>query len=181
MAGPLIIPWKGVSPRIAADAFIAPNAVIIGDVEIGPQASIWFNCVLRGDVNSIRVGARTNIQDGTIVHCEGERPGGHKGYATVIGANVLIGHMVMIHGAVLEDEAFIGMSASVLNGAVVETGGMLGAGALLSSEKRVPRGQLWVGRPARFMRQLDEKDYVSMRGGVELYVNRAQEYRKQLG
>lgn len=178
MAGPLIIPWKGVAPRIAADAFIAPNAVIVGDVEIGPQASIWFSCVLRGDVNAIRVGARSNIQDGTIIHCEGARDG-HTGYPTIIGEDVLVGHLVMIHGSTLENRAFIGMSATLLNGTVVEGDAMIAAGALVAG-KRVPKGQLWAGSPAKFMRELSEKDIAGMRGGADRYVQRGQEYLKQL-
>ncbi len=179
MAGPLIMPWKGVSPRIAADAFIAPNAVIIGDVEIGPQASIWFNCVLRGDVNPIRVGARSNLQDGTIVHCDGPW-NGTKGYPTTIGDDVLVGHMVMVHGAIIENHAFVGMNAVLLSGTVVEGDAMVAAGALVAA-KRVPKGQLWAGSPAKFMRELSEKDIAGMRAGVDRYVLNGQAYREQLG
>lgn len=178
MSGPLIIPWKGVSPRIAADAFIAPNAVIIGNVEIGSQSSVWFNCVLRGDVNHIRVGARTNIQDGTVVHCESEWPG-KTGYATIIGDDVLIGHMVMLHGVILENEAFIGMSASLLNGSVVEGNAMVAAGALVAG-KRIPTGQLWAGRPAKYMRDLTSEDLAGMKAGKDRYVVNSQIYREQL-
>src|SRR5882724_8253677 len=116
MSGPLIMPWKGIMPKIAEDAFIAPTAVIIGDVVIGSKSSIWFNCVLRGDVNFIRVGARTNIQDGTIVHVESAK-GGEQGRGTTIGDDVLIGHMAMVHACTLEDKSFVGMSAVLLNGA----------------------------------------------------------------
>ncbi len=179
MSGPLIIPWKGVSPRIAADAFIAPNAVIIGDVEIGSKASIWFGCVLRADVNYIRVGARSNIQDGTVVHCESEWPG-KQGFATIIGDDVLIGHMVMIHGATLENEAFIGMSSTLLNGTVVEGNAMVAAGALVAG-KRIPRGQLWAGSPAKFMRDLTPEELVGMKAGKDRYVTNGQIYREQLG
>lgn len=179
MSAPLIIPWKGVSPRIAADAFIAPNAVIIGDVEIGSKASIWFGCVLRGDVNRIRVGARSNIQDGTVVHCESEWPG-KPGFATIIGDDVLIGHMVMIHGAILENEAFIGMSSTLLNGTVVEGHAMVAAGALVAG-KRIARGQLWAGRPAKYMRDLSPDELVGMKSGKDRYVTNGQIYREQLG
>jgi gamma-carbonic anhydrase len=179
MTGPLILPFKGVSPRIAADAFIAPNAVIIGDVEIGPQASIWFSCVLRADVNSIRVGARSNIQDGTIVHCDGPYHGG-KGYPTIIGDDVLVGHKVMVHGAILENYAFVGMCATLLNGTVVEGDAMVAAGALVPG-KRIPKGQLWGGSPAKFMRALSEENIAEMRKGAERYVVNGQAYRAQLG
>ena len=179
MSGPIIIPLNGISPRIAADAFIAPGAVIIGDVEIGPQASIWFGCVLRADVNHIRVGARSNIQDGTIVHCDSPRGPGDKGFPTIIGDDVLIGHMVMVHGATLENRAFIGMKAVLLNGTVVEGDAMVAAGALVSG-KRVPTGQLWAGTPAKFMRDLTPKDIEGMRDGVARYVQNGQKYREQL-
>ena len=106
----LIIPWQGKWPKIADDAFIAPNATIIGDVEIGPGASIWFNCVLRADVAIMRIGARTNIQDGSIIHVDSG------GFNTIIGDDVLVGHKAMIHGSTLESGSFVGMCATLLNG-----------------------------------------------------------------
>ncbi|MDX2225403.1 MAG: gamma carbonic anhydrase family protein [Rhodospirillaceae bacterium] len=169
-AGPTILPWKGVWPTIAADAFVAPNATIIGDVQIGAQASIWFNCVLRGDVNYIRVGARTNIQDGTIVHvATNDGP-------TLIGADVLIGHGAIIHGCTLHDGCFVGMAATVMDDAVVETGGMVAAGALVGPGKRVPAGQLWAGTPARFMRNLTPDEVAQMKVQTDRYVDVAQGY-----
>jgi carbonic anhydrase/acetyltransferase-like protein (isoleucine patch superfamily) len=179
MTGPIILPWNGIMPRIAADAFIAPGAVIVGDVEIGPRSSVWFGCVIRADVNKIRIGARTNIQDGTIVHCE-DPHSGNGGFPTIIGDDVLIGHMVMVHGAILENRAFIGMKAVLLNGTVVEGDAMVAAGALVSG-KRVPKGQLWAGTPAKYMRDLTEKDLDGMRGGTLRYETNAQIYREQLG
>ncbi len=179
MTGPIIIPWKGITPRIAADAFVAPGVVVVGDVEIGPRSSIWFGCVLRADVNKIRIGARTNIQDGTIVHCESPREG-HEGFPTIIGDDVLIGHMVMVHGATLENRAFIGMKAVLLNGSVVEGDAMVAAGALVAG-KRIPKGQLWAGAPAKYMRDLTEKDIKGMHFGTSRYEANAQLYREQLG
>ena len=140
MAGPIILPWRGVSPQIASDAFIAPNAVIIGDVVIGPGVTVWFNCVLRGDVNHIRVGARTNIQDGTVVHVS------YKTHPTIIGEDVLIGHMATIHGCTLESKAFVGMRATVMDGVVVEREGMVAAGALVSPNKRIAQRQMLTNR-----------------------------------
>src|SRR6478735_1984408 len=118
-------PLQGIQPTVHETAFIAPGTHVIGDVHIGAGASLWFNCVARGDVNSIRIGARTNIQDGTIVHVTGGR------FGTTIGSDVLIGHQCLIHGCRLEDESFIGMGATVMDGCVVERGAMLGAGSLL--------------------------------------------------
>jgi len=116
----LILPYGGKTPRIAADAFVAPTAVVIGDVEIGAGASIWFGCVLRGDVNAIRVGDGTNIQDGTIVHGNTEveaHPA--RGYRTTIGSGVTVGHMALLHACTLEDGSFVGIKACLLDGATV--------------------------------------------------------------
>jgi carbonic anhydrase/acetyltransferase-like protein (isoleucine patch superfamily) len=171
MAGPIILPWRGVSPQIASDAFIAPNAVIIGDVVIGPGVTVWFNCVLRGDVNHIRVGARTNIQDGTVVHVS------YKTHPTVIGEDVLIGHMATIHGCTLEAKAFIGMRATVMDGVVVEREGMVAAGALVSPNKRIPQRQMWAGSPAKFARDVKPEELKNFADAVERYVSLGEEYR----
>ena len=133
-----LIPFEGRGPVVDPSAFVAPSATLIGQVEIGPQASIWYGCTLRGDGNLIRVGARSNIQDGSVVHVDPPRPGGpEQGYPALIGEDVLIGHMAMIHGCVLEDRAFVGLSSTVMNGCVIESDGMLAASALLSPGKRI--------------------------------------------
>jgi carbonic anhydrase/acetyltransferase-like protein (isoleucine patch superfamily) len=152
--GVTILPYQGKYPRIHDSAFIAPGCRIIGDVEIGADSSVWYNCVIRADVNRVVIGARTNIQDGSVVHCDSvsaERPAG---FATIIGDDVLVGHIAMIHGCVLEDRAFVGLGAIVMNGCVVESDAMLAAGAMLTPGKRVAAGQLWGGRPAAYMRDL---------------------------
>jgi len=171
MAGPIILPWRGVSPQIASDAFIAPNAVIIGDVVIGPRVTVWFNCVLRGDVNYIRVGARTNIQDGTVVHVS------YKTHPTIIGEDVLIGHMATIHGCTLESKAFVGMRATVMDGVVVEREGMVAAGALVSPNKRIPQRQMWAGSPAKFVRDVRPEELKNFADAVDRYVSLGEEYR----
>ena len=180
MSGPLILPWNGIMPKIADDAFIASTAVIIGDVVIGSKASVWFNCVLRGDVNHIRLGARSNIQDGSVVHVDSGILGGG-GHPTIIGDDVLIGHMVMIHGTIMESGSFAGMGSVLLDGVVVESEAMVAAGALVSPGKRVPRGQLWAGRPAKSMRDLTAQDLKVMRLSVEAYVEHGAEYIRQFG
>ena len=172
---PLILPFRGLMPKIAPDAFIAPNATIIGDIEIGPQSSVWFSCVLRADDSYIRIGARSNIQDGSIVH-ESSAP-----LPTLIGDDVLVGHMVVLHACTLESGAFIGMRSVILDGAVVEGGAMLAAGALLGPGKRVPKGELWGGTPARFMRKLNEREMEELSHGAAHYVEHAAEYKKMLG
>ena len=173
--GGLIVPYKGVVPAIAPDAFVAPGAILIGDVEIGPEASVWFNCTLRGDEQAIRVGARSNVQDGTVIHVHSRKQG------TYIGADVTIGHMVLLHACTIEDGGYIGMGAIVLDEAVVEGGAMLAAGALLTQKKRVKRGELWAGRPARLMRTLSEAELSGLGRTARVYVERAREYRGAVG
>jgi carbonic anhydrase/acetyltransferase-like protein (isoleucine patch superfamily) len=169
-----IIAFNGTSPAIAADAFIAPGARIIGNVTIGARASIWYNCVVRGDVGAITIGARTNIQDGSVVHVTGGK------YNTVIGEDCLIGHLAMIHGCTLEDHAFVGLGAIVMDGCVIESDAMLAAGAMLTPGKRIPAGQLWAGRPAVYLRDLKPDDIARNRAGAAGYVELAQRHKREL-
>ena len=165
-----IVPFGGVWPRIHDSAFIAPGCRIIGNVEIGPDVSIWYNCVLRADINRIVISARSNVQDGTVIHCDSPRPNRPEGYPTLIGEDVLIGHMAMVHGTVIEDRGFIGLGAIIMDGCVVESEGMLAAGALLSPGKRIARRQLWIGRPAAHVRDLDDAAVAAQQEGVAGYV-----------
>ncbi len=175
----LVLPFHNFQPQIAASAFIAPTAVVIGDVEIAGDCGIWFGCVLRGDGNVIRIGARTNIQDGTIIHVNHEKDGGRgkSGFACRIGADVTVGHMALLHACTLEDGSFVGMKACVMDGAVVETGGMVAAGALVTPGKRVRKGELWAGSPAKLMRPLSAAEAEMFQWTVEHYVGRAHSYR----
>ncbi len=175
-----IAPFNGKSPRIHSSAFIAPGCRIIGDVEIGADASIWYNCVVRGDTNRIVIGARTNIQDGTVVHCDGPTPKHPAGFPCLIGEDVLIGHMAMIHGCILEDRAFVGLGAIVMDGCRIESDAMLAAGALLSPGKIIASRQMWMGRPASFARELTDVALADMQGGVAHYVLNAQRHRAAL-
>lgn len=165
-----LVTINGKSPRIHRTAFVAPGCRIIGDVEIGPEASIWYNCVIRADVNRIVVGARTNIQDGTVVHCDSPKPKRPNGFPTIIGEDVLIGHMAMVHGCTLEDRAFVGLGAIVMDGCRVASDAMLAAGAMLTPGKVVESRQLWGGRPARYMRDLTDEALGDMQAGVRGYV-----------
>src|SRR4029453_3430081 len=131
----LIRPHHGATPTSAASAFVAETAVVIGDVTIGDEASIWYGCVLRGDSNSIRIGARTNIQDGTIIHVNPKRERG-AGPRTTIGAHITVGPAALLHACTLEDGCFIGMKACVMDGVVVESGAMVAAGALVTPGQR---------------------------------------------
>ena len=165
-----IIDIHGKSPRIHDSAFIAPGCRIIGDVEIGADASIWYNCVVRAEVNRVVIGARSNVQDGSVIHCDPPEPGNPDGFPTIIGDDVLIGHLAMVHGCVLEDRAFVGLGTIVMNGCRMESDAMLAAGAMLTPGKTIPAGQLWAGRPARFLRDLPEQARAGMQMGVAHYV-----------
>ena len=175
-----LIPFGGKAPRIDPSAFVAPGARLIGDVEIGPQASIWYNCVLRGDVNRIRIGARTNIQDGSVIHVDSPKPGDEAGHPTLIGEEVLIGHLAMVHGCILHDRAFVGLGSIVMDGCEIGSDAMLAAGAMLTPGKRIPSGQLWAGRPAKYVRDLSEEELAGMRAGVAHYVELAQAHAAAL-
>jgi carbonic anhydrase/acetyltransferase-like protein (isoleucine patch superfamily) len=167
----LLIPFEGKTPLIDPTAFVAPGARLIGDVQLGPEASVWYNTVLRGDMNRIRIGARSNLQDGSVIHVDPPRPGSPAdGYPCLIGEEVLIGHMAMIHGCTLRDRAFVGLGAIVMDGCEIEGDAMLAAGAMLTPGKRIPSGQLWAGRPARYVRDLNDADLAGMRAGVAHYV-----------
>jgi gamma-carbonic anhydrase len=167
-----IIPFNGKTPKIHDTAFIAAGCRIIGDVEIGPEASIWYNCVLRGDVNSIRIGARSNVQDGTVIHCDSDFPG-RPGSKTIIEEDALIGHMAMLHGCTVRAHALVGLGAIVMDGCILETESMLAAGAMLTPGKIIPTRQLWGGRPARYMRDLDDAAVMGNKLGVAHYVENA--------
>lgn len=174
---PLIFSIGDKTPKIHETAFIAPGAVICGDVEIHEDASVWYGCVLRGDSNRIVVGKGSNIQDGTIVHADEPMLGG---VPTIIGAYALIGHKCMLHGAQVEDEGFVGMGATVLDGAVVKTGAMLAAGAFLSQRKIVPAGELWAGVPAKKFRDLREGEAKMALGGAQHYIAEARTHAMAL-
>ncbi|MDQ7250898.1 gamma carbonic anhydrase family protein [Dongia sedimenti] len=173
----LIRPHEGITPKIAPDAFVAETAVIIGDVEIGAGASIWYGCVLRGDANSIKIGARTNIQDGTVIHVNHEREGA-AGTRTTIGSDITVGHMALLHACTLEDGSFVGMKACVMDGVVVEGGAMVAAGALVTPGKRVKKGELWAGSPAKLMRPLTEKEIAYLTYSAQHYADLAASYRR---
>lgn len=175
-----ILPFGGKAPQIADSAFIAPGCRIIGDVTIGPEASIWYNCVIRGDVNRVVIGARSNVQDGTVIHCDSPEPRRPDGFPTLIGADVLIGHMAMIHGCTIADRGFVGLGAIVMNGCLIESDGMLAAGAMLTPGKRVGSRQLWGGRPAAYMRDLTDAALADMQEGVARYVENGRHHAAEI-
>ena len=165
----------GMLPRIDDDAWVAPTAVIIGDVWLGAGSTVWFGAVLRGDTNRIRIGQRSNIQDGTVVHVNAGAE-----WACTIGDDVTVGHACIIHACTLQDRSFVGMGATVLDGAVVESGAMLAAGGLLAPGKRIPAGELWAGAPARKMRDIPPADRVKLDATTAHYVVNGQRYRDGL-
>ena len=164
-----ILPYKGKWPKIADDVFIAPGASVIGDVEIGAGSSVWFNTVIRGDENPIRIGERVNIQDGSVIHVHSKYQG------TYIGNDITIGHMALLHACTIHHKAFVGMGSIVLDQCTIETHGMLAGGAMLTPGKTVKAGELWGGRPARPMRELSEEEIAGFDLSFERYADRAEE------
>lgn len=149
---PIIMPVDGVLPEFGENCWLAPNATIVGDVEMGDDCTIWFNAVLRGDVNSIRIGNRVNIQDGAVIHCTYQKT------KTIIGNRVSIGHNAILHGCVVEDEVLIGMGAIVMDGAVIGKNAIIAAGAIVTQNKVIPPNTIWAGNPAKYLKDVDEKN-----------------------
>ena len=163
------ISLDGKRPRVDPTTFVAPSAVLIGDVEIGPSASIWYGAVLRGDDCAIRIAADANVQDCTIIH-------GDFGNDVHVGAGATIGHRAILHGCRIGAGALVGMAAVVLDGALVDKEAMVGAGAVVAAGKQVKPRTLWLGCPAREIRALTDADLASMRDGTALYKDKAQTF-----
>ena len=170
-------PYLDQFPRLGERVYVDPAASVIGDVELGDDVSVWPGCVVRGDVNFIRIGARTNIQDGTVIHVSHDGPHARLGgFATVIGEDVTIGHKAIVHACRIGDAALIGMGAIVLDGAVVESHGFVGAGAVVPPGKTVGHGELWLGNPARKVRVLSEADIEGLYYSAQHYVRLKNRY-----
>ncbi|WP_426661837.1 gamma carbonic anhydrase family protein [Rhodanobacter aciditrophus] len=167
--------YKGITPILGDRVYVDPAASVIGDVVLAEDVSIWPGAVLRGDVNHIRVGARTNIQDGAVVHVAHAGPYG-PGYPCLIGADVTIGHGAVVHACTIGDGCLIGMHASVLDGAVVGRHGFVGAGALVPPGKVVGERELWLGNPARFVRMLDDAQVEQLLYSAAHYVRLKDDY-----
>jgi gamma-carbonic anhydrase len=172
---PIIKPFNGQWPTIHPTAFIAENAVIVGNVTVGAQASIWYNCVLRGDVAPIVIGERSNIQDGTVIHVASETLGGQE-RGTIVGHSVTVGHMALLHACTLEDACFVGMKACIMDGATVKTGAMVGAGSLVTARKQLETGQLYTGNPATAKRALTPSETAFIQTSADFYVNLASQH-----
>ncbi len=174
----MILRYKKDFPKIANSAWIAPSADIIGDVEIGEDSSVWFGCVVRGDVHYIKIGKRTSIQDLTMIHVthfEKEKIIGD-GYPTIIGDDVTIAHKVMLHGCIIGNACLIGMSATILDGAEIGEESIVGAGALVTGGKKFPPRSLILGSPAKVIRELNDKEVEKIYQNAKNYVKYKNEY-----
>ncbi|ABB33750.1 hexapeptide transferase family protein [Geobacter metallireducens RCH3] len=172
----MIRSFQGMNPRIDSSAFIAETAVVIGDVTVGAESSIWYNVVVRGDVNFIRIGARSNIQDLTMLHVTHKKHADDPGAPLVIGDDVTVGHSVTLHGCTIENGAFIGMQAMVMDKAVVGEGALVGARALVTEGTVIPPHTLWVGAPARYKRDLTPDEIAWLKRSAGNYVRYSREY-----
>ena len=170
----MLFKYKKIKPKISKNVFIAPGSYVIGNVKIGSKSNIWFNTVIRGDVEKIEIGSNTNIQDLTMVHCT------TNGHGTQIGSNVTIGHNCVIHDCKIEDNSLIGMSSTVLDGALVKKSSMLAAGSLLTQGKIIETGELWAGKPAKFLRKLTNEEMKFIKKSAVRYYLLSQEYLANL-
>ncbi len=168
----LLLTYKGISPRLHQTVFTVETAQIIGDVEIGEDSSVWFNAVVRGDVNYITIGKRTNVQDNSVLHVT------HDTHPLIIGDDVTIGHSVTLHGCTIKGRSLIGMGAVILDGAVVEEDTVLGAGALVTENMVVPSGSLVVGVPGKVRRELTSEERGELLQSARNYIEYSNAYRE---
>lgn len=168
--------YKGIVPKIADSTYVDPAAVVIGDVVIGEDSSVWPMVAIRGDVNYIRIGERTNIQDGCVLHVTHKGPMAPEGYPLSIGNDVTVGHNVVLHACTVEDECLIGMGSVVLDGAVIRKGAIIGAGSVVSPGKELEGGYLYLGTPARKVRELSDKERSFLSYSAKHYVALKNDY-----
>lgn len=161
---PLILPVKEVTPEFGEDCFLADNATIVGDVVMGDQCSVWFNAVIRGDVNAIRIGDRTNIQDGAVIHCT------YKKTATTIGNNVSVGHNAIVHGCTVKDNALIGMGAIVMDNAIIGENCIIAAGAVVLENTICEPGHIHAGTPAKKIKKITQEQIDNLKNTAKNYI-----------
>src|ERR1700690_1772520 len=169
----MIRSYKGTRPTIPASCYVDDSAQIIGDVILGEHASVWMNAVLRGDVHSIRVGAHSNVQDGSVLHGMKEQ------YGVFLGAYATVGHSVILHGCTIEDRCLIGMGSIILNGARIGAGSIIAAGTLIPEKTIVKPGSLWMGSPGKFRRKLEAKDRDTIMRYAENYIEYKNSYLRE--
>lgn len=170
----MLLEYKGKYPRLGQGVFVAPSADIIGDVEIGRDSNIWFQTLIRGDVNFIRIGERTNIQDQSCLHVTGETA------PLIIGDEVTVGHKVLLHGCEIQNRVLIGMGSIIMDHALIENDCIVGAGSLITENKKFPSGHLIFGRPARIIRPLTDQERAFLKESAENYVQTAKDYLNQM-
>lgn len=164
-------------PVVHTSAYIDESAIVIGDVILGEDVSIWPMAVLRGDINQIKIGARSNIQDGTVIHVTHAGDFNPNGFATTVGEEVVVGHRVILHGCQIDNNCLIGMGSIVMDGAIIHSNVILGAGSLVPSEKELDSGYLWVGSPVRKIREITEKEHAFLRYSANYYVELKNKYQ----
>lgn len=162
-----------LAPKIAEDAWVAPTAAVMGNVELGPQSSVWFGAVLRGDNDLIKIGAQSNIQDNSVLHTD-------PGMPLTVGEGVIVGHRVMLHGCTIGDNSLVGIGATILNGAVIGKNCIIGAHALITEGKVIPDNSMVVGAPGKVIKTLSEQHITMLRMNAEVYVNNAERFSKGL-
>jgi len=173
-----IRPYKGIVPQLGPRVYVDESAVVIGDVVLGEDASVWPQCSVRGDVNAIRIGARTNIQDNTVMHVTHKYPEQPEGRACTVGNDVTVGHQCVLHACTIGNECLIGMGSIVLDGAVLHDRVLLGAGSLVTEGKELEGGYLWLGRPAKKVRPLTEQELKWFAYSAKHYVKLKDDYLK---
>jgi carbonic anhydrase/acetyltransferase-like protein (isoleucine patch superfamily) len=166
------IPLGDAGPQVDPSAWLAPDAVLVGDVSVGPEVSVWFTAVLRADGDPIRIGARSNIQDGCVLHTD-------PGLGIQVGSGVSVGHRAILHGCVVEDDVLVGMGSIVMNGARIGSGSLVAAGAVVTEGTHIPAGSVVVGSPARVRRQLTDDELVMVRYAATHYIGLAQQQRQE--
>ena len=168
-----LLPYGDASPHVAGSAWVAPGAFVVGDVQLGEESSVWYGAVLRGDTEPIRIGARTNVQDGCILHTD-------PGYPAVVGEGCVLGHNAVVHGCEIKDNCLVGMGATILNGAKIGDGSIVAAGAVVPEGREIPPHSLIVGVPAKHVGQVTDEQAADIGRGASEYVERAAAHRASL-
>ena len=168
-----LLPFGDTSPQVAESAWVAPGAYVIGDVHLGKESSVWYGAVVRGDTEPIRIGARTNVQDGCVLHTD-------PGFPAVVGEGCVVGHNAVVHGCEIGDDCLVGMGATILNGAKIGEGSIVAAGAVVPEGREFPPGSLIVGIPAKRVADVNEEQAADIERGAGAYVERAASHRRSL-